>query len=93
MTIISQGSDPEEYSQFLSMLKKALTGDPKLATVLNSEAPLTDQAWTNIGEANGNPGIYAVLGTFLSFFFDRLQSSLASGSDKSTTSASHTRAA
>ena len=88
MMIMAMGLK-SEYPAFAAYVKKVLTNS-KLASVGDSK--LTDEAWIAIEEAGGTEAALRVMSEFTGFFFDALGSKRKTGSDKSPTSSSRTKA-
>jgi hypothetical protein len=58
----------DEFPRFMDYTRSELTGSPKLCSVGDEGAPMTDGAWKALAEANGIESWEVVIGTFAGFF-------------------------
>lgn len=92
MDQISVGLGHVKYPEFAGYVKRVLTNTPKLATVGEDRQPLTDEVWEAIEETNGTAAAMDILGSFAGFFVNALGSKKPTGSARSATSSSPTKA-
>lgn len=92
MAIMAIGLDTKMYQEFATYTRRAITNAPKLATIGEGKAPLSDAVWEELADKGGMEAINRVLSEFVSFFLDALGSKKKSGPAKSVSSSSPTRA-
>lgn len=88
MVIMAMGLDLDVYPKFASYVQRVLTNTPKLATIGDTKAPITDAVWTSIEERGGIEAANKIMSEFTSFFFDALGSKKGNGKGKLPSSAS-----
>lgn len=92
MYLMGAGLDIDDYQVFSNYLRRVLTNSSKLASLGDSKAPLSDEAWLEIDAAGGMDAVNKVLAGYVDFFLEPLMSKSKSGKNKSTGSDSPARA-
>lgn len=69
------GLGEKKFNDYMRYVKAALTNAPKLATVGDSEQPITDEVWEALDEKGGMTAVTNILSEFTGFFFGGQQKS------------------
>lgn len=86
--VYSMGLGPEAFPIFMSFIKKTLTNNPKLASIGETNVPITDLVWNAIDNAGGMDAVALVLMSFAGFFLkqpEEVKSGKANGSSSQPT--------
>lgn len=91
MYLMASGLDIPTFAQFSNYLRRAITNTPKLASMGDSKAALSDEVWENIDTNGGMEAVNKVLAAYIDFFLEPLIAPSKTGSDESTGSATPAR--
>lgn len=75
MTWMALGLGDKKFQDYFRYVKTALTNAPRLATVGDSEQPITDEVWLEIDEKGGMEAVTRIMSEFTGFFFGGQQKS------------------
>ena len=92
MQMMSMGLNVDEFPKFAAYVRKVLTNSKKLATVGQTDIPLTDATWIDIENQGGMEAVFKIMSDFTGFFLGALTSKGQNGDGKSATLSSRTKA-